>query len=283
MLPRFNYVAKDIPEALVYYQNRAIQLLPTGWSWDGTYTDLGWGIHIYLVKDGVPYDSVYVLKKGRGYLTNWFQEQERNFVTMPGCEAMYNWLRKKEMPYTLAMPYDSTSYRKISIFYGDRRSKRSNVFYMNHIDEGLYILSKLGVNEKVCDAYCLHPIYQADLDLHSLFYKTNWDLPLFKGDDSELIILAMEYRNIANAYLPKRVISTIEDISLSPLEEVNMMLWADKIQNRKDFEKYHMGKHPNSERLKRYFQDWFERLCISEAFYQECVKEIGERSGDGRI
>ena len=140
MLPRFHYIAKDIPEALAYYQNRAIQLLSTGWSWDGTYTDLGWGIHVYLINDGISYDSVYVLKKGRGHLTNWFEERERNFVTMPGCEAMYNWLRTKKYPYTLAIPYDSLSYRKASIFYGDRRAQRSNVFYMNHIDEGLYIL-----------------------------------------------------------------------------------------------------------------------------------------------
>lgn len=279
MLPRFNYIARDIPEALAYYQNRAIQLLSSGWSWDGTYTDLGWGIHIYLIQEGISYDSVYVLKKGQGHLRNWFKTHDHHFVSMPGCEAMYNWLRKNNLPFTLATPYDSDSYNKVAVFYGDRRAKRSNVFYMNHIDEGLYILNKLQANQNTLDAYCLHPIYQANKDIKKLYDTSDWKRPLFKFDNPDLIILTMEYRNIANAYLPKRVISTIEDIELSPLPEVNMMLWADKIQNRKDFERYHLSSHPNAERLERYFQDWFHRLGIPEDFYQECVQEIDGKTG----
>ena len=42
-------------------------------------------------------------------------------------------------------------------------------------------------------------------------------------------MLAMEYRNIANACLSHRDISSASEIALSPLEEVNHMLRADKI------------------------------------------------------
>jgi hypothetical protein len=52
------------------------------------------------------------------------------------------------------------------------------------------------------------------------------------------------------------------------------MLIADKIQNRKDFELYHLGKHERSSELDSYFKNWLERLDITEEFYQETKKEL---------
>jgi hypothetical protein len=70
----------------------------------------------------------------------------------------------------------------------------------------------------------------------------------------------MEYRRVANAYLSKREIKSLDDIELSPLHEVNQMLWADKLQNQKDFRLYHMGKHERSDILEQYFINWINKL-----------------------
>ena len=56
-------------------------------------------------------------------------------------------------------------YQIISDFYGDKITNRSGVKFINHIDEGLYILEKIGSSEIAKRAYCLHPIIQDDKSL----------------------------------------------------------------------------------------------------------------------
>jgi len=151
--------------------------------------------------------------------------------------------------------WDFDEYKVIKNFYGNRVTKRSGVPLINHINEGLLILDYLDATIATKRAYCIHPIIQSDVDL-----KNNlWHL---FGLDTYTIILAMEYRKTANAYLSRRKINSIDEIELSPLEEVNQMLIADKIQNRKDFDLYHNGIHPRSKELDEYFQNWFNRLGI---------------------
>lgn len=152
-------------------------------------------------------------------------------------------------------------YKIISDFYGDKIANRSGVRLMNHIDEGLYILEKIGASDVAKRAYCLHPIVQDDQSLKENSY-------LLKDIDSGVIIAAIEYRSVANEYLSKRVIESIDEIRLSPLKDVNDMLIADKIQNRKDFELYHLGKHERSNELDQYFKNWFTRLEITDEFYK---------------
>jgi hypothetical protein len=158
-------------------------------------------------------------------------------------------------------------YQIISDFYGDKITNRSGVKLMNHIDEGLYILEKIGSSDVAKRAYSLHPIIQDDKSLVE-------NQHLLKNIDSDVIIASIEYRSVANEYLSKRDINSIDEIRLSPLKDVNDMLIADKIQNRKDFELYHLGKHERSSELDQYFKNWLERLNISEEFYQEIKKEL---------
>jgi hypothetical protein len=132
---------------------------------------------------------------------------------------------------------------------------------MNHIDEGLYILDKIGASDIAKKAYCLHPIVQDDKSL-----KENKHL--LNGINSDVIISVMEYRSVANGYLSNRDINSLDEIRLSPLKEVNVMLIADKIQNRKDFDLYHWGKHERSYQLDQYFKNWLIRLGVSEIDYE---------------
>ncbi len=157
----------------------------------------------------------------------------------------------------------------IEEFYKDQAAARSGVPYINHIYEGIDILTCIDASDFAKSAYCLHPIFQADEALLD-FYKegnkgkaviTKHNIPI------ETIILAMEYRRMANSYLS---FDKPEDLIKSPIVDVWDMLRADKIQNRKDFEAHHKGKHKRSNELTEYFNNWMGILNITEEKYQGC-------------
>jgi hypothetical protein len=164
--------------------------------------------------------------------------------------------------------YQTAAYQLISTFYGDKKAQRSQVPLINHIQEGLFILKDIQADLKAQEAYCLHPIFQADQAL-SQNYQAD-----FTQISPTVLILVMEYRSIANQYLSQRQIQAIADIKLSPLTEVNQMLIADKVQNRKDFELYHLHTHPRSQELVQYFKNWLQALNIEEQKYWDWVNEL---------
>jgi len=162
-------------------------------------------------------------------------------------------------------------YLAIKEFYGDQKAERSGVPYINHIDEGLIVLDLIGAAQISKEAYCLHPIFQADEALAAycdpLSTKENKGMHVINKHyiPCDAIILAMEYRRVANSYLSK---NKREDLVSCPLPYVKEMLIADKVQNRKDFELYHKGTHPRSAELDTYFRNWMEILEISEPVYK---------------
>lgn len=167
-------------------------------------------------------------------------------------------------------------YQMISEYFASRETARSKIPLMNHITEGLYILDKLGASLAAKRAFCLHPMLQEDKEL-----KQHWET-VIANCDKTAILYVMEYRNIANQYLSERVIGSIEEIALSPLEDVNKMLIADKIQNRKDFTFYHRygnpmnltPRHPRSAELEQYFKNWLARLGVTN--YTDWVQELSQ-------
>ena len=86
------------------------------------------------------------------------------------------------------------------------------------------------------------------------------------GFATEVVVLVMEYRSIANRFLsPMEEHPGYADpgrISRSPLAEVDEMLVADKVQNFKDFRAHHQASHPRAARLERYFQRWLAALGV---------------------
>ncbi|BBA65570.1 hypothetical protein [Xanthomonas phage XacN1] len=138
--------------------------------------------------------------------------------------------------------------------YGEGRAKRSQVPFINHIIEGLAILRYIDASTQAKAAFCIHPIIQADADLVENF---DWVRKTVGGD---VLMLAMEYRSVANEYLSHRNVFSLNEIRLSPLKDVNDMLIADKVQNYKDFILYHHGTHPRSNELHEYFKNWLDRL-----------------------
>ncbi|MFT5618267.1 MAG: hypothetical protein ACI85I_001499 [Arenicella sp.] len=144
---------------------------------------------------------------------------------------------------------DSVEYKMITTFYGSEKTERSQVPLINHIQEGLQILEFINASEFAKKAYCLHPILQSDESL-----KQNWKM-YFAKVNPKVMLLCMEYRKVANTYL-SRVIQGLLEIELSPIKSVNEMLVADKVQNYKDFLKYHAESHPRTKELELYFSNW---------------------------
>ena len=148
----------------------------------------------------------------------------------------------------------SPAYRAVAEHYGIKRARRSGVPLIQHIDEGLRILRDLGATAATMEAWCLHPLCQADADL------ATFDPRHFAPT---AVMLAMEYRAVANGYLSHDEIPA-GGIRLSVLSDVNLMLVADKVQNEKDFERHHMATHPKAERLRAYFGEWLAALGVDD-------------------
>ncbi|CAN1212638.1 hypothetical protein TUMEXPCC7403_20700 [Tumidithrix helvetica PCC 7403] len=173
---------------------------------------------------------------------------------------------------------DKPFYRLIQQKYKGKVAQRSGVSYMNHIQEGAYILQLIyGNNEDLIEAFCLHPIFQSDKLLSQLFSDSSSELSLISP---HAIILGMEYRRVAGNYTIKNKIKSFNSIEIGPLDKVHKMLVADKIQNKKDFMKYLYLKHDRpsyhkvSEHVIQYFDSWLNCLSVSQEMYKEIVEQV---------
>ncbi|PZR03178.1 MAG: hypothetical protein DI536_36270 [Archangium gephyra] len=129
---------------------------------------------------------------------------------------------------------------------------------------------------------------QDDVDLranyHHLIGGTGGE-KLYLPITANVIGLALEYRNIANNFLSDQIETgpnawgreetySKKPMRLSPLPAVNLMLVADKVQNRKDFKRYHEGTHGRSRELAYYFDLWLTVLNISPERYEELIEGL---------
>lgn len=256
---RFNHDCETHDEASRYLRNREKQLRHQN-------------IRLQTIKPH-PHGTIGIWEKGLNKYISFFifpefrsqglykeviTGQHLPVLTVNDCDIV-NYLQRNKIPHEVMGEFlDTVEYKLISKFYGDKKAKRSQAFLMNHIDEGLEVLSKIGASQDAMRAFCIHPILQSDEDL-----KENFDWISKTEITPRVLMLALEYRNIANSYLSTRKIEDLRDIHLSPIKDVNDMLIADKVQNYKDFILYHKGTHPRSTELIFYFENWFNRLEIN--------------------
>lgn len=178
------------------------------------------------------------------------------------------------------------AYQAIKDYYGDRIAERSRVPLIQHIDDGLVVLDQINATLEAMKAFCLHPLFQADQDLALSAEAMRQRLPPSATQDAYVMLLVMEYRNKANAWLSDKVHwveRTNHDLghavsdgmpSPGPLEEVHHMLIADKVQNRKDFIRHHRGTHMRSAELDLYFDQWLLALDVDQAEYEKLCAAI---------
>lgn len=290
MSARFDHDARDAAAALDYFAGRAVQMLhdDEDWRWSGAVTPLTrhgveWGAETALHDGrGERFVSVYVYAghRGQGHLRRHARArpQGQRYVTTPGC-GIFEALAHLDPGTVLAAPLSGLEeYMAIERHHGARRARRSGVPYMNHIDEGLRVLHRwLGASDRAKRAWCLHPLVQSDEDLR----RSHAD-GLLDGFEPAVVTLALEYRNIANAFLsPMERHPGYDDpsrIARSPLAEVNAMLVADKLQNCKDFRRHH-GEHPRAAWLARYFERWLCALGVDMAGVDRLARETTITSG----
>jgi hypothetical protein len=266
---RFEARAQTLAEIVTYFQGRAVQGLHCGWEWGGEVWPLArggevWGARTELRKGGVTYQSIYVLDHctGRGHFGRALRRWPQPIVTAPACD-LEGYLKAKGVEHVVVEGLTGAKeYRAVAAALDERYAARSGVHYMNHVDEGLAVLVGEGASEEAQRAFCLHPLLQMDEDIRRDGARVRgW------SDDPYVVLLAMEYRHIANGYLSGREVERVEEIGLSPLSEVNGMLRADKIQNYKDFLIYHAQTHPRRGALQRYFRQWLERLGVEDEVF----------------
>jgi hypothetical protein len=151
----------------------------------------------------------------------------------------------------------------ISKFYGDRRARRSGLPLINHVVE----VKDYGEPDNTVGAWCLHPMVQGDADLERTLSGG-----LLERANPVAVALAMEYRFRANSYLS--YMPPNKEPSWGHVSAVRVMLIADKVQNRKDFEQ-HLADHPevrNGERLRVYYKQWLNALKVDEDEYARLAK-----------
>lgn len=259
---RIPYDATTDEEVIQYFKTRQLQLAEKKYFWDNKLYKNSFGYFINL-KDSQNnnYQGFYVLKQDRnkGYSKKMINSLDR-ILTINDC-GVVSFLKSQGKDHIVINgSFDTLEYKIVEKFYGDGKAQRTNVWFMNHIDEGMIILEHLKKTKEAKAGFCLHPLTQDDPNLQNNFdYLTDTVSPYNLG-------LSLEYRNIANAYLSKREINNISEIHLSPLNEVNDMLIADKIQNYKDFLLYHKDTHPRSKELDKYFNNWLDKLECRESF-----------------
>lgn len=166
-------------------------------------------------------------------------------------------------------------YKIIADFYRGKTAKRSSVPYINHIDEGLRILDALNADELTKAAYCVHPLFQSTEDM-----KNSYTNRVHKKVHPTVLMLAMEYRNTANAFLcrPETDGYGEGDLPGLALEEIRLMLIADKVQNYKDFLIHQRNTHERGNELSAYFKKWLWHLGVEETVMNNFLKKAVDSS-----
>lgn len=258
-------------ELIQFFKTRSLQFLESHLIWDNKVFTFKYGHYIKYIHEYTNelFYYFHVLNKNSQYREEILDEINK---ISKSNKVMNNLkcLNSKYERFDFNEINSSTEYNIITSYYNNQKAKRSQVYLMNHIDEGIVIIENLkrfkkyGKNiinklSEIKGAYCLHPIIQGDA--YASRYKS-----LSKRVDAFTLGLAIEYRYIANAYLSKRIITSLDDIELSQIEYVNAMLIADKIQNYKDFLLYHKDTHERRNELDEYFNNWIDKLDCRDVF-----------------
>lgn len=277
MSERLNHEANTEMQINQYYNTRAIQLYGYGYKMLSCTVhhvrEIGlyyWYVKTLFSKEGAIYASFYLPKQycGKGFgkdLVRIIEKELVPVITIPDYNII-KWLEDNHVPHISIATHYTTydEYVLIDNYYGDQKARRSGLYLMNHVDEGAGIMAERKASKLAQQAFLVHPMLQDDHHFECL--KNNL---VMKHCSKEVIMLCMEYRKVANAYLckPETDHWTLKDIEFACpiiMEDIKEMLIADKVQNYKDFLMYHALSHPRRNQLFTYFNNWITYLGCEE-------------------
>lgn len=178
-------------------------------------------------------------------------------------------------------------YGAITRAYVDRRAKRSGLPYMRHIDQGFEVLKHLTTDTDAYRAWFVHPLFQFNEFFYGIASELGTPIGPLRMEEivanPRVVALAMEYRAIANGYLPVNEFRAPRWPTLSTIDVVNRMLIADKIQNWRDARRFVYPKVTPAEayNLDNYFMSWLDALNVDQG-QRETLNAILEADDEHR-
>lgn len=164
-------------------------------------------------------------------------------------------------------------YELIKKYYEYKVAKRSGIPYINHIDEGLLLLNyKLRAKDSVSHrAFCLHPFYQDNIRIDTTKISGHSTRVAYFYSIIANTFLRHNYKN--NNDLSHWIPSYHSVLCNDKSSNVYNMLYADKIQNYKDFMK-HYNSYSEAESIEEYFLWWFDVLKITHRELNKALEII---------
>lgn len=285
--PYISHHAETAAEIAAYYRDQAVRLASYDVMWNRRITPVtvanGLCYRTKMTWQGRVFASYYLpaSQRGKGVFQQAVAQESLPILTTMPCNLSKHLLVSGHEHVVMHGAFwDTPEYKMVEFVYSQQTAKRSGVPLMRHIDEGIWILHQIGTELKnqnianslfvsqVVRAYALHPLVQDDESLKTNFYSLA--VPVI---GREALMYVMEYRNRANAYLSHHD-PLHHRPDPGPLFGVEEMLIADKVQNYKDFQRYHKGTHPRSDRLDRYFKEWLAVLRVTDDQYQTWVDDL---------
>lgn len=261
---RLNRNTETFEEVVKFLHEKTIQLYLDGFLITNIEKVSNLGVVATYFRDNKEYHIFYLYpsKRGKGIYERVVKEYNWTILVGVGSDLL-QYVIKKRLKFRVVLNFTETrEYKIIEDYYKDKYHS-NGVSFMKHIDEGLAIMKWMGTSESAKKSFCLHPIYQSEKSIKDFGIKDLSDNKLKL--DSNIITNVLEFRRIDNLYTNDMRISSPGDIKISTLDEVNQMLIADKIQNRKEFENYYDG----NEDFSMYLINWFRKLDINENMYRD--------------
>jgi len=154
---RLDHNADGYLSVAQYYATRALQLASFGYMWTIKldFERQSGAIFTSFMKDGVEFDSFYILDsfRGRGLGGKCLASCENVIVTMNDCH-IEDFLKKNDYPYVIIKDsiFDQAVYMEAEALLGDKTDAFG--FLMEQIDFGLIAMHQFGATMDQNKAFC---------------------------------------------------------------------------------------------------------------------------------
>lgn len=173
----------------------------------------------------------------------------------------------------IVVALESQEYEMARKLLGNKTTTDGRTLLIEQVDQTLKVLNHLSSWPAVMRAACLRPLLQDD---HTFEY--GWKTACKNGVQPRALVLAMEFRRVANSYLCTTLTDFWDDEEVRlrlglVIPPVRAMLIAHKTVGYHQFLLQQAQTHFRRKELRAYFERWFRVL---EADPKTCLKLLTE-------